>query len=179
MDLRSEERDLPSTRTLATLCLVEVAEDSGLKGFGGASSATMDTSAPLDVSRWTVFYPIYINNKKTAAEGRRISILSACENPTCVEIGDCCQYLRLPCALELDKAYSRDFMQIGRVRVQLKREDGSLINPAIPSRKALWTKVAELVPKHQGRTKKQESSASASGSSIPAGKSGKSGKKKR
>lgn len=26
-------------------------------------------------------------------------------------------------------------MQKGRVRVQLKREDGSLINPAIPSRK--------------------------------------------
>lgn len=45
--------------------------------------------------------------------------------------------------------------------------------------KALWTKVAELVPKHQGRTKKQEPSASASGSSTPAGKSGKSGKKKR
>ncbi len=39
--------------------------------------------------------------------------------------------------LQLDKVYSRDNMQRGRVRVQLKREDESLVNPAVPSRKHL------------------------------------------
>ncbi len=39
--------------------------------------------------------------------------------------------------LQLDKVYSRDNMQRGRVRVQLKREDESLVNPAVPSRKLL------------------------------------------
>lgn len=39
--------------------------------------------------------------------------------------------------LQLDKVYSRDNMQRGRVRVQLKREDESLVNPAVPSRKPL------------------------------------------
>jgi len=37
--------------------------------------------------------------------------------------------------LQLDKAYPRDFMQRGRVRVLLKKEDGTLCNPAITSSK--------------------------------------------
>lgn len=45
--------------------------------------------------------------------------------------------------------------------------------------KALMLKVAELVPKHQGRAKKQQESASTSGATAGAGKSGKSGKKKK
>ncbi len=55
----------------------------------------------MDMSRWVVIYPVYINSKKTLAEGRRISTSKACENPTVVEIGDCCQYLKLPCAIEV------------------------------------------------------------------------------
>lgn len=46
--------------------------------------------------------------------------------------------------------------------------------------KALLLKVAELVPKHHGRSKKQEAAASASGTgNATTGKSGKGGKKKR
>lgn len=55
----------------------------------------------LNIKRWIVFYPIYINSKKTIAEGRRINVSKACENPTCVEIGDCCKHLKLPCAIEV------------------------------------------------------------------------------
>ncbi|BBN05542.1 signal recognition particle subunit SRP19 [Marchantia polymorpha subsp. ruderalis] len=138
-----------------------------------------DSEGPIDVSRWVVFYPIYINSKKTLAEGRRISTSAGVENPNVEEIHDCCNYLKLPCLVEPHKAYSRDFMQRGRVRVQLKHEDGTLVNPAISSRKALMLKVAELVPKHQGRAKKQQESASTSGATAGAGKSGKSGKKKK
>jgi signal recognition particle subunit SRP19 len=81
--------------------------------------------------------------------------------------------------LQLDKVYSRDNMQRGRVRVQLKREDESLVNPAVPSRKVLMMRVAELVGKLQSRHRKPEPTASTSGSAAPAGKSGKGGKKKR
>ncbi|KAK8961859.1 Signal recognition particle 19 kDa protein [Platanthera guangdongensis] len=73
-------------------------------------------------------------SSKTIAEGRRIGASKACENPTCIEIVDCCKHLKIPCAIELDKAYPRDFMQRGRVRVLLKRGDGSLYNHAIGSR---------------------------------------------
>lgn len=113
----------------------------------------MDSETP-NVKRWVIIYPVYINSKKTIADGRRISATKACENPTCVEIADCCSYLKLPFAIEIDKAYPRDFMQRGRVRVLLKKEDGTFCNPAIPSRKELMLHVAELVPRHPGRTKK-------------------------
>ncbi|KAH7658040.1 signal recognition particle subunit SRP19 protein [Dioscorea alata] len=130
-----------------------------------------------NIKKWVVLYPVYINSKKTIAEGRRISAAKACENPTCLEIVDCCNYLKIPSAIELDKAYPRDFMQRGRVRVLLKQEDGSLYNPAIGTRKQLMHQVAELVPKHHGRTtKKQEPAAN---STAGPSKSGKSGKKKK
>ncbi|CAM8993100.1 unnamed protein product [Rhodiola kirilowii] len=129
-----------------------------------------------NIKKWVVFYPIYINSKKTIAEGRRISMSKACENPTCIEIYDSCNYLKLPAAIEIDKAYPRDFMQRGRVRVLLKREDGTFYNPAITSRKQLMLQVAEMVPRHHGRIKKQEAApASTSGPSTKSGK----GKKKR
>ncbi|KAL8141457.1 hypothetical protein V2J09_014489, partial [Rumex salicifolius] len=86
-----------------------------------------------NIKKWIILYPVYINSKKKASEGRRISIEKACENPTCVEIGDCCKHLGLNYAIEIDKAYPRDFMQRGRVRVMLKKEDGTPSNPAISS----------------------------------------------
>ena len=62
----------------------------------------MDGGGELqNIKRWIVFYPIYINSKKTVAEGRRISLTNACENPTCIEIADCCAHLKLPNAVEV------------------------------------------------------------------------------
>ncbi|XP_030481062.1 signal recognition particle 19 kDa protein [Cannabis sativa] len=130
----------------------------------------------INIKKWVVIYPVYINSKKTIPEGRRICVSKACENPTCAEIGDCCSHFKLPFAIEIDKAYPRDFMQRGRVRVLLKKEDGTLCNPAISSRKQLMLRIAELVPRHPGRTKKPEP---ASTSNATTSKSGKGGKKKR
>ncbi|GMN56084.1 hypothetical protein TIFTF001_025208 [Ficus carica] len=127
---------------------------------------------------------------KTTAEGRRINVSKAGENPTCAEIGDCCTHFKLPFAIEIVKAYPRDFRKRGRVRVLLKKDDGSLYNPAISSSgleyqvplqlslpwKQLMLRIAELVPRHPGRTKKQEP---ASASNAGTSKSGKGGKKKR
>ncbi|OVA17603.1 Signal recognition particle [Macleaya cordata] len=133
----------------------------------------MDESIP-NIKKWVVFYPVYINSKKTIAEGRRISASKACENPTCIEIGDCCSALKLPFAIEVNKAYPRDFMQVGRVRVLLKREDGTLYNPDIGSRKQMMLQVAAMVPRHPGRTKKQApASTSTAGPSKQGGKGGK------
>ncbi|KAK1591376.1 hypothetical protein Q3G72_006693 [Acer saccharum] len=132
-----------------------------------------------NIKKWIVIYPVYINSKKTIVEGRRISTSKACENPTCAEIGDCCSYLKIPFAIEIDKAYPRDFMQRGRVRALLKREDGTLYNPAISSRKQLMIHVAELVPRHPGRTKKQEPASTSAAAAGPSSKSGKGGRKKR
>lgn len=60
----------------------------------------MDGST-LNIKKWIVIYPVYINSKKAIAEGRRIGADKACENPTCIEINDCCQHLKIPCAIEV------------------------------------------------------------------------------
>ncbi|CAI9297553.1 unnamed protein product [Lactuca saligna] len=93
--------------------------------------------------------------KQTKAKGRRLCATKACGNPITVEIGDCCSHLKIPFAVELDKAYPRDFMQVGRVRFILKWSDGSLYDQAISSKKYLMLHVAELVPRHPSRVKKQ------------------------
>ncbi|KAG8094472.1 hypothetical protein GUJ93_ZPchr0012g20509 [Zizania palustris] len=139
---------------------------------GGGGGGDLRSS----IKKWNIIYPVYINSKKTVAEGRRIAAGKACADPTCIEIADCCSYLKIPHAIELDKAYPRDFFQVGRVRVQLKKDDGSPVNPAIKTKKQLMVQIAELVPKHHGRTKKQEPAAS---SATGTSKSGKGGKKKK
>lgn len=54
-----------------------------------------------NIKKWNIIYPIYINSKKTIAEGRRISAAKACENPTCLEIADCCNHFKIPNAVEV------------------------------------------------------------------------------
>lgn len=99
-------------------------------------------------------YPNYLNSKKTTAEGRRIPKSAACEDPTVVEMLDCCKYLKLPAEIEQDKCYSRDWLVRGRLRVQLKSEDGNPLNPEVSNRRTLLIRIAELLPKHPNRSKK-------------------------
>jgi signal recognition particle subunit SRP19 len=69
--------------------------------------------APVDVTKWVVLYPAYLNSKKTLAEGRRISSSQGVENPTPTEILDCCNYLKLPCVYEVSRfAHQSPFLQI-------------------------------------------------------------------
>ena len=83
-----------------------------------------------DQDRFICIYPAYLNNKKTIAEGRRIPINKAVENPMATEIQDVCLAVGLNAFLEKNKMYSRewnrDVQYRGRVRVQLKQDDGSL-----------------------------------------------------
>ncbi|CAM0946271.1 unnamed protein product [Alopecurus aequalis] len=138
---------------------------------GGSGGADLRSS----IKKWKIIYPVYLNSKKTVAEGRRIAAAKACPDPTCIEIADSCGYLKIPRAIELDKAYPRDFFQVGRVRVQLTNDDGTPVNPEIRTKKQLMIQIAELVPKHHGRTKKQEPAASSS--TAPTSKSKKKNKK--
>lgn len=58
-----------------------------------------------NIKKWVVMYPVYMNSKKTVAEGRRISLSKACENPNCIEISDCCKHLKLNSAVEVKILY--------------------------------------------------------------------------
>ena len=96
--------------------------------------------SPADQDRFICIYPAYLNNK-TIAEGRQIPISKAVESPTATEIQDVRSAVGLNAFLEKNKMYSRewnrDVQYRGRVRVQLKQEDGSLCLVQFPSRKSV------------------------------------------
>lgn len=98
------------------------------------------------LKQWCVVYPVYLNARKSIAEGRRIAVSKACDNPTPQEIHDVCKYLGFEVELEVsytdvhgtpthwinaqaEKQYPRDYTMKGRVRIKLRKEDGEPVVP--------------------------------------------------
>merc|ERR1719262_1655995 len=107
--------------------------------------------ADMDTSRWNVIYPNYLNSKKTVPEGRRIAISKGVEHPHPAEMAEICEYLKIPHVLEMDKAYPRDWLIRGRVRVLLKTPEGNFTHQEVHSKKDLMLKMGELIPKLKSR----------------------------
>lgn len=101
--------------------------------------------------RRVCIYPSYINAGCSVQQGRRIPKNLACEHPNVMEIKDVLEKsLKLPCETE-NKSYPRDVWQPGRVRVTLRKEDGTPLAKEFPTKRALMIEIARLVPKHPGR----------------------------
>jgi hypothetical protein len=64
--------------------------------------------------------------------------------------------LALNARLDMEKAYSRDWLTRGRVHVELKRNDGVPCNADIPSKLILLVRCAELCARHADRPKRLE-----------------------
>uniref|UniRef100_A0A3B4DJZ0 Signal recognition particle 19 kDa protein n=1 Tax=Pygocentrus nattereri TaxID=42514 RepID=A0A3B4DJZ0_PYGNA len=123
-------------------------------------------------------YPAYINSKKTLAEGRRIPSEKAVENPSCAEIRDVLAAAEMNVYVEprmYPREWNRDAQFRGRVRVQIKQEDGSLCQDKFTSKKDVMFYVAEMIPKLKTRTQK----SGGSDSGAQQGEGGKKGKKKK
>eukprot|EP00933_Yihiella_yeosuensis_P001142 TRINITY_DN101863_c0_g1_i1.p1 TRINITY_DN101863_c0_g1~~TRINITY_DN101863_c0_g1_i1.p1 ORF type:complete len:163 (+),score=35.15 TRINITY_DN101863_c0_g1_i1:134-622(+) len=107
--------------------------------------------ADLDTSKWCILWPNYLNSKKKQEEGRRIAIEKGVEHPRPQEMAEICEYLKIPHVLEMDKAYPRDWMLKGRIRILLKTPQGAFTHPEIHTKKALLHKMGELIPKLKSR----------------------------
>lgn len=81
---------------------------------------------------------------KSVAEGRRVGKHHAVEDPDIEEMAEAMSKLGLDFDAERNKAYSRDWLTKGRLRVALKNDFGALCNPAIPNRKALFLALAQV-----------------------------------
>uniref|UniRef100_A0A8D2EM23 Signal recognition particle 19 kDa protein n=1 Tax=Theropithecus gelada TaxID=9565 RepID=A0A8D2EM23_THEGE len=125
--------------------------------------------SPADQDRFICIYPAYLNNKKTIAEGRRIPISKAVENPTATEIQDVCSAVGLNVFLEKNKMHSREWNR------DLKQEDGSHCLVQFPSRKSVMLYAAETIPKLKTRTQK----AGGADQSLQQGEGSKKGKGKK
>uniref|UniRef100_A0A8C7F1H9 Signal recognition particle 19 kDa protein n=1 Tax=Oncorhynchus kisutch TaxID=8019 RepID=A0A8C7F1H9_ONCKI len=99
-----------------------------------------------DPAEFICIYPSYVNRKKTLAEGRRISAEKAVENPTCAEIRHVLTVGGADNEM-YSREWNRDVTFGGRVRVQLKQEDGTLCPDKFASRKYVMIYCAEMIPK--------------------------------
>ncbi|XP_021347456.1 signal recognition particle 19 kDa protein-like [Mizuhopecten yessoensis] len=131
-----------------------------------------------DRERWICLYPAYINSRKTVNEGRKLPKDMCVDNPQTLEIRD----VLGPCGLLIgieNKVYPReldhrDLKTRGRVRVQIKGENGEPMMEKFPDRKAVLKYVCEMIPKLKTR---QSSGASTQSQAQPT-QSSKSQKKK-
>lgn len=84
-------------------------------------------------------YPTYLNGARSIAEGRRVPREACPTNPTLRDIVETAAKLGLRMVVEVNKRHPRDPFTLGRVRVELKKEDGSLAGP-IKSRASAWAR---------------------------------------
>ncbi|KAG8304384.1 signal recognition particle 19 kDa protein-like [Homalodisca vitripennis] len=110
-----------------------------------------------DPERWICIYPAYINSRKTTAEGRRIPKDKAVNNPTYQEIRDVLVAAGLKIGVE-PKMYcretSKEIHSWGRIRVQLKNEDGYLVNENFPTRQSVMLHLGAMIPMLKSRAGK-------------------------
>ncbi|CAJ0593286.1 unnamed protein product [Cylicocyclus nassatus] len=108
-----------------------------------------------DEKRWIMIYPTYIDSKKTTLQGRKIPKTLAVENPKSAEIFDVLSATGLNPVLDRGKLHPREQDREpenrGRVRVQLKNDDGTPKNKDYPTRTALLKYVATMIPKLKTR----------------------------
>lgn len=104
---------------------------------------------------WDAIYPVYFDKNRTHAEGRRVPLSSAVENPMVETIALALRSLAIPVAIEHDKRHPKDWANMGRVRC-LWREKELATNktarhplaPKIHSRRHLYHLVGEYLKAH-------------------------------
>ncbi|CAD7957450.1 unnamed protein product [Amoebophrya sp. A120] len=110
------------------------------------------SSTDADTSGWNIFYPNYCNSEKTVPEGRRLGKEHCVAHPTAPEMAEAGKQLQLRVALEMSKCYPRDWLVQGRVKVLLKKEDGSFCNPEIKTKRDFLKQVCKVIQKMKHRT---------------------------
>lgn len=145
------------------------------------------TTDPSHQQRWICIYPAYLNSRRTQQEGRKVSKAKSVDNPKVNEIKDVLTYHKFNFVVEETKQYPRDSFKDafckGRVKVQLKKSDGTPFNKDFQTRKDILFMLGDMIPKLKGRQTKGatggESNQQQSTGGGSSGGSNKKGKKKR
>lgn len=126
--------------------------------------------------RWICIYPIYLNSKRSLTGGRKLAKNKCVENPTHQEIRDVLVAAGFNVGVENKlhpKERSKEPLYRGRIRVQLKNDDGTPVRSEFPSRDSLLEYIGVTIPKLKTRQGKQSSSEQASQASTSTSKKGK------
>ena len=99
-----------------------------------------------------VVWPVYIDAKKTIAEGRKLPKALCVEYPQMGELKEVLDHLGFEHSYEDNKAYPRDLTQFGRFRVTLKdSQSGEPKVEGITTRRMLLVEMGKLIPSLKSR----------------------------
>ncbi|CAG8551873.1 5860_t:CDS:2 [Paraglomus occultum] len=94
---------------------------------------------------WICLYPVYFDSTKSVKQGRKIVKDLSVPHPLAKDLAESIKALQLSLFFEPHKRHPRDWENPGRLRVQLKMEDNTLVDPTIKTRKELMKRVAKLL----------------------------------
>jgi len=133
-----------------------------------------------DPERWICIYPAYLDSTKTLREGRKVPKDKGVKAPKTLDMYNLLKKLNFPVCRE-NKRYSREWSHnectrectlfkhgencFGRIRVQLRNEDGTPLNPQLSTRNSILLYLGEKIPqlKSQGSSTAQQRSSKKKG----------------
>ncbi|KAK2197146.1 bifunctional Signal recognition particle [Babesia duncani] len=124
----------------------------------------------VDISKWKIIYPTYLDKSMSVSGGRRVKKEIAVLNPTVEEIQMVCEHLKVPCKVEETKCYPRNWLVQGRVRVLLEPPQ---------TKSMLLNEISTLIPQLKSRQQPAVTNKKSTSSGAVAGTKVKSKKKKR
>lgn len=98
---------------------------------GGDGTNFQPTTDDSKYKDFQCLYPIYFDKNRSRADGRRVGLEMAVENPLARDIVTACGRLRLETLFEPAKCHPRDWANPGRVKVRVKGAN----NPTIKTSK--------------------------------------------
>ncbi|CAG0924618.1 unnamed protein product, partial [Notodromas monacha] len=137
--------------------------------------------------RYATLYPAYINSNKKLCEGRRIAKEKCVPDPNVNEMKDVLLSAGFNVFLE-PKIFPRERIKnptyYGKVRVQIRNDDGTPFKSEIPNKNAVMEHLCEMIPKLKSRTQQRQGAqgggaAPSGGATSGGGGGGAGGKKKK
>ncbi|KAL1630281.1 signal recognition particle subunit [Neofusicoccum ribis] len=120
---------------------------------GGNPNAAAQRAAEAEMreksKNWQCIYPVYFDASRTRAEGRRVAKELAVASPLARDMVDAVAALGLTqVVFEPGKTHPKDWSNPGRVRVLVKKEDGTLVNSKVKNKHHLYNLVAAYLKEH-------------------------------
>ncbi|GAA5831626.1 hypothetical protein JCM3766R1_004958 [Sporobolomyces carnicolor] len=103
-----------------------------------------------EFKRWETIYPIYLDTKQPQQDGaRRVSKQVGLEWPFAEQIAKACRMMGFETVFEPSKTHPKDWANPGRVRVQLKKADGTPTVSSVPNKRVLLRRICDSLRPHQ------------------------------
>lgn len=92
----------------------------------------------LKTKDWKVLYPLYFDKSVSRAGGRKVATKFAVEKPDIEDLVQMFKFYKINTVIEMNKRHPKDHFTIGRVRYNLKNENGTWANEEIQNSKVFY-----------------------------------------